>query len=213
MRHRSLRARLLLSLLALFWLGSAGSAPARQEAGAEISADSAASGAEKLRLLGRSAASGSPFGEIRVTEAEANSYVAYEWAGMFPPGVSQVRMTFRPSRPQGSAVVDFDKVKETFGSPSNPLADYLLRGVHTVAAEGIFTAAGGIGQFQLEAVSLDGVPLPQMVVDFLIDRYLKRMVPQADPNRPFRLPFAIDKVIVEEGFFALFSRPASRVSQ
>ena len=152
----------------------------------------AAEASRKIDRIREAHESGASFGELRLTELEANSYVAYELAPDIPAGVSQITLQFTPGRMSGSTVVDFDRLKRGLSTPPNPVADFLLRGVHTIGAEGSVSGRNGIGQFQLERVLLDGVALPQMVVDYLIEQYLIPRFPDAAINRPFVLPFSID---------------------
>lgn len=173
-----------------------------------LSSEAAASAAEKLRGIqqGSLARQSSP---VRISEGEANSYLYYERAPRFPPGLSNVRLRFTPNRISGSAEVDFDKVRERLRRPSHPVMDYLFQGVRTLTVEGAFSGAGGLGQFDLETVALDGVVLPPPVVDFMIERYLKARFPTIALDRPFLLPFSIDSVQVETGSVALAGRPTT----
>ena len=144
---------------------------------------------------------------VRITEREANSYLRYELSPSYPPGVSQIRLTFQPNRILGSSLVDFDKLKEGRRVPPNPLADFLLRGEHTVAAQGTLWGANGTAEFHLEWVTLDGVTLPRTVVEFLIEHYLESRYPEAAIDRPFLLPFAIDSLRAEAGSVVLTGKP------
>ena len=62
----------------------------------------------------------------------------------------------------------------------------------------------------MEAVSLDDIPVPRVVVEFLIERYLKARYPNAAVDRPFRLPFSIDTLSVEDGSIAVVGRAPDR---
>ncbi len=200
--HRASRMMLALCLLcsADFPLPlAAASAPAA------LSQAAARSGADKLRSiqegsLARSAA------VVRISEEEANSYLEYELASEYPPGLNQVRLQFTPGHLQGTADVDFDKAKQASRSPSNGLMDYLFFGVHTVTVDGSFSAVNGIGHFDLETVSLDGVVLPESLVNYLIERFLLPHYPALAIDRPFPLPFSIDRVQVERGGITLAGR-------
>ena len=196
-------------ILALLGLGSLVQTSRAQgsELQQRLSWEAAQSAARKLARVREAAGQEHSFGSVRISEAEANSYLQYEMLPYFPPGVSRVRLKFHPARPQGSAQVDFGKLKEAFGDQENPLIDFLLQGVHTLGADGKFSSSGGIARFELETVTLDGVALPRMVVDFLIERYLKPSYPEVSIDRPFRLPFSIDKMSVEEGSFVLVGAP------
>ena len=79
------------------------------------------------------------------------------------------------------------------------MADFLLRGMHTVGVEGTFSGSDGVGEFQLERVTLDGFTLPRTVVEYLIEHYLRPRYPTAAISRPFRLPYSLDQVTVEAG--------------
>lgn len=76
---------------------------------------------------------------------------------------------------------------------------FFLTGVHTLSVDGTFSASNGVAQFHLGTVTVDDIAMPQMVVDYLIDRYLKRRYPDIAIDRPFSLYPSIDKVIVEQG--------------
>jgi hypothetical protein len=105
---------------------------------------------------------------------------------------------FTANRVRGTTVVDFDQAKLAH-PPSNPMLGYLFWGVHTLEVEGYLSGAGGIGRFFLEKVSLDGVVLPQPLVNYLIENYLKKRFPTIDLDRPFRLPYSIDRLQVGRG--------------
>jgi len=179
-------------------------APAPAPAPAEdLSPEAARSAAAKLERIAEAHDSGNSFGTIRFTELEANSYLAYEFSDTIPSGVSEVRLRFQPGRVGGSAVVDFDKLKEGLRTPPHPIAEFLLRGVHTIEGDGAASGSGGIGEFRLERVLLDGVELPRVVIDYMIEQYLFPRYPNAPIDRPFRLPYSIDSFRAETGSVVL----------
>ena len=157
-----------------------------------VTPEAAESAARKFDQIAEAHDSGESFGTVRLSELEANSYVTYELADSIPAGVSDIVLQFTPGRISGSSVMDFDKLKEGLQTQPHPVAMFLLRGVHTVGVEGSASGINGTGQFQLERVLLDGVELPQMVVDYMIEQYLRPRFPNAAINRPFVLPFSID---------------------
>lgn len=172
-----------------------------------LSRGAAESAANKFRQIQDSSASGQSFGSIRFSEVELNSYFQYEMVSEFPPGFSKVRLKLQPGRPHGSAEVDFDKLKGSFKTPPNLIVDYFLRGVHTLGVDGTLSGSHGAGQFHLETVTLDDIAVPQIVVDFLIDHYLKARYPGVAVDRPFSLPSSIDKLIVEAGNVVVVGHP------
>ena len=194
---RTLGALLVVNLL-LPGAGMLGTAtalpPSRAAGGVAVSAEAAESAAEKFRQI-REPSTVRSSAAIQFSEEEVNSYFDYELAPRYPGGVSKVSVRFLPGRLLGTAEVDFDKGKAARRMPGG-MPDYLFWGVHTLSVEGGFSAVNGIGQFDLESVSLDGVPLPRTLVDFLMDAYLKPRYPGLDIDRPFPLPHSIDRVQV-----------------
>jgi hypothetical protein len=170
-----------------------------------VSAEAAESAAEKLDQIRQAASARSAPAGVRFTEEEINSYLYYDLASRYPTGVSKVNVRLSSGSIAGSTEIDFDKLKAARSGSGQPpgqspgILGYLFWGVHTLAVEGAFWATDGAGRFELSAVSLDGVPLPRPLVDFLIDSYLKPRYPVLDLDRPFPLPYSIDRVEVRSG--------------
>lgn len=169
----------------------------QNSSGAEVTVSAAASqsAAEKLRRIQEATSTGGASFKAEFSEAEVNSYLAYEMAPGYPAGLSKVHIRFLPGRLLGTAQVDFDKAKAARQLPGG-MADYLFWGVHTLAVEGGFSAIDGVGQFDLESVALDGYTLPKTLVDLLIETFLKPRYPNLALQRPFLLPYSIDRVQV-----------------
>lgn len=165
---------------------------------AELSQQAARSAAAKINAIqeGSLARGGPP---IRISQQEANSYLQYEMAPEYPPGLSQVRLQFTPGHVQGTANVDFDKAKQSAHGPSSSLMDYLFFGKHVLTVEGALFGADGTGKFNLESVALDGVALPQALVQYLINRFLLTHYPGLSIDQPFALPFSISRVQLDQG--------------
>ena len=197
---------LLTALFGLYFFLPA--ATSGNESPSGLSREAADAAAEKLQQVRDGSLSGDPPGQVRISEAEANSYLHYRLAPQFPAGLSNVRLEFLPNRPQGSAEVDFDQLRKALRRTPNPLADFLLQGVHTLGVEGTFSSSDGIGKFHLETVILDGVVLPPAMVDFLIESYLKARYPNAVIDQPFTLPYSLEKITFEKGSCLLVGKPA-----
>jgi hypothetical protein len=193
------KLRAFLALLCVAYVGA--TAVALQQA--VVSPAAAESAAAKLESI-RNPDPGQPAPAVtRFSEEEVNSYLHYEMAPQYPPGLERISARLTPSHIQGSAEVDFDKAAAARrrGAPTGfpPMMDYLLRGRHTLMVEGGFSAIDGVGRFDLERVTLDGVEIPRTLIDFLIDTYIRPRHPGFDPARPFLLPYSIDRVQVGRG--------------
>ena len=174
-----------------------------------ISAEAAESAAEKLRRIEEATGSGTGGFLTEFSENEVNSYLAYEMASRYPAGVSKVQVRFLPGRILGIAEVDFDKAKSARPT-SGGMTDYLFWGTHTLEAGGSFSAIDGVGHFDLESVALDGVTLPQTVVDLLIETFLKPRFPRLALDAPFFLPASVDRVqVMRESIVVEVNPPVS----
>jgi hypothetical protein len=184
--------------------------PNSRSAEVAVSAEAAESAAEKLRQIQEASDSGADGFLTEFSETEVNSYLAYEMAPRYPAGVSNVQVRFLPGRILGTSEVDFDKAKAARGTPGG-MSDYLFWGEHAVAAEGGFSAIDGVGHFDLESVAVDGVTLPQSVVDLLIQTFLKPRFPRLALDVPFFLPNSVDRVqVMRESIEVEINPPASR---
>jgi hypothetical protein len=207
-RGGSGRRRPLAKLVAAaFFCLAATGAISEQVPAAGISKEAAASAANKIRQIQESADSGRSFGSIRISQTELNSYIDYELPPLLPPGISKIRLQLQPGRTQGTAEVDFDRLKGSVRTQPNPWIAFFLRGVHTLGVDGALAGSNGVGQFHLETVTLDDITMPQMLVEYLIDHYLKPRYPTAAVDQPFTMGFSIDKLTVEAGSVLLAGRP------
>ena len=177
-----------------------------------VSTSAAESASRKLERITRPEPPVAPV-SLRFTEEEVNSYLYYNLARQYPPGVSKVNVSFSPGAISGSAEIDFDKLKAArAGGPAygrGPrILNYLFSGTHAIASDGHFSAADGMGRLELNTVSIDGIPLPQPMVDYLIENYLRDRFPGFDLEKPFAMPYAIDRMQVSAQTVDVTTRPA-----
>ncbi len=192
------RCRFIAAVVLITAMSSASGFAQSRERPEALSQQAAQSAAAKLSQV-ETATSGHGFDAVRITEAEANSYLYYDLQPSVPDGVSNLHLQFQPGRPHGSAVVDFDKIKQSMKTPPNALIAYFLTGIHRIGVSGTFYATNGLAQFHLETVTLDDITMPEMLVDYLIDHYLRTRYPGLAIDRPFPLSPGVDKVTVESG--------------
>lgn len=204
-------ALIVLSLGALLWHSAV--LPAAGAQGPEpaplLSPEAAASAAAKFQRILDSSERGDSFGTLRLSEAEINSFIHYDLAQEIPAGVSNIALRLQPGRTRGAAQVDFDRLRAGMRTPPNPLIALFLQGVHELGVEGTVSGANGSGEFHLESVTLDNTVLPEPIVGYLVDHYLRTRYPGVAINQPFRLPFSIEQMVVESGSVRLTGRPIS----
>ena len=128
-----------------------------------------------------------------LTEEEINAYLA-SGAVRLPRGVESVRLQGSPGVIAGSARVDFDKLTEGARS-ANPLLN-MFTGVHDVAATAHASGKGGQAEIQVDTVSLDGVEIPRMALEYFVNHYVKPKYPGVGLDTRFAMPSRIDSATV-----------------
>ena len=131
---------------------------------------------------------------IVVSEEELKSYVLYEMREDIPARIDSLNVELS----DGAVAAD---TKMTFGpeSTGNPLLDVLIGGTHNLFVKGKLAAAAGRGRFELQEVKVDGIPVPTILVEALIARYVKPKYPDVDLNEPFLMPWGIDALTITPG--------------
>ena len=127
------------------------------------------------------------------TEPEANAYLASGEVKL-PLGVRSVVLQSAPGIITGEAQVDFDRIREGTRS-SNPLLS-IFSGVHQVVVVAHAYGSGGQGHVRVDSVSLDGVEIPEFVLELFVERFLQPKYPQIGIDSQFALPDKIDSATV-----------------
>jgi hypothetical protein len=131
---------------------------------------------------------------VEVTEAELESYVLHSLREQIPAKVDSMDVQLAP----GSVAAD---TRMTFGnSPTrNPLIDVLISGTHRLFVKGKLAASGGKGKFTLEEARVDGIPVPIILIETLVDRYVKPKYPDVKLDQPFAMPWGIEDLTISNG--------------
>jgi hypothetical protein len=128
-----------------------------------------------------------------MTEEEVNAYVN-SGAVQLPRGVQRVRLEGQAGVVTAHTRVDFDQITQG-GRSINPLLA-LFSGVHDVEVTAHAHGERGVGHVHADHVILDGVEVPQMALQFFVDRYLKPKYPEIGIDSRFQMPDRIDSAIV-----------------
>jgi hypothetical protein len=127
-----------------------------------------------------------------LTEREINAYV--NTYVELPKGVERATFTGSSGVITTNATVNFDEVTHDARS-SNPLLA-LFRGTHEVQVVSHAQGRGGEGQVQIDSVSISGVEVPQIALEFFIDKYITPRYPNLGMDSRFGLPARIDTATV-----------------
>lgn len=183
-----------LSLIALLVFLPAACAAENPKRGSAKPSSDAASMEQKLHRLGTNAHRPHPDpAPTTFTEQEVNAYLASGKVKL-PAGVQSVNLQGAPGVITGAAKVDFDRIREGSHS-SNPLLS-MFSGVHDVVVVAHAHGSGGKGYVDVDSVSLDGVEIPEFVLELFVERYLHPKYPQIGIDSVFALPDRIDTATV-----------------
>lgn len=131
---------------------------------------------------------------VDVTETELESYVLYDLQQDIPARVESVDVQLTP----GAVGAD---VKLTFppDATGNVAVDTILSGTHTLFVKGRLVAEDRNGRFTLEETRLDGIPVPTILIEGLVNRFVKPRYPEVNISEPFLLPWGIRNIAIGSG--------------
>jgi len=159
---------------------------------------------QKIAHLKQNAARTHPDPEpTEITQDEANAYFA-EGGVKMPKGVTGLILTATPGTIDGHANVDFDAITEKARS-KNPLLG-VFTGVHDVHVVSQASGSNATGTIAVQLVELDGIEVPQFVLQLFVDRYLKSKYPNVGLTSTFKLPMRIASADVESGKVSLIQK-------
>jgi len=169
MRKAAITAGLVLIVLAAIVIFK--SFPVRSaSAGAQNAERSAASLESKINTIKKADADKKRHERARmdITEAELESYVMVYLRKDIPVQIDSIRAQLTP----GVIAAD-TRLTLPAGSTGNVLVDALVSGTHNLFVSGKLTAAKGEGKLDLQSVSVDGLPVPNILIDTLIRKFAK----------------------------------------
>ena len=127
------------------------------------------------------------------SEQEINAYFASGNVEL-PKGVQSVVFQTQPQIVIGTSRVDFDQLKSGKNS-YNPLLS-VFSGVHEVVVAAHAYGAKKEGFVHVDSVSLDGVEVPQFVLELFVEKYLKPKYPNIGIDSRFALPVRVDTATI-----------------
>ena len=144
--------------------------------------------------LGEKAGEGRQPARVEVSESELESYVMFALRERIPARVDSIAVRLTP----GSVAAD---TKLTFESnpTKNPMIDVLISGTHRFFLKGQLSAADGQGKCVLEEARVDGIPVPVVFIETLLEKYVKPRYPQVKLDQAFTMPWGIEALTITEG--------------
>ncbi len=157
---------------------------------------------QKLGVIAENAGGDQQTAEpVVLYQREVNAYLRFQAAPQIPTAVSDPHVGLHDANGIAlSALVDLSAFRsERPRSVLDPLR--YLSGRLPVRAQGQLHTEAGVGQVQVDSVTVGGLPVPSSVLAELV-RYYSRSEEYpdgVDVTAPFDLPYDIDTVHVEPG--------------
>ena len=129
---------------------------------------------------------------ILVTETEMESFVFFSMGDEIPARVDSIDVTVEAGTIAAATELTFDSE----ASSGNPIVDLLLQSPHSLFVKGALEGHDGEGTFRLQQVRVDGFPVPVVVVEILVDRYVNPRFPEVDLDEGFLIPWGIEEIVL-----------------
>src|SRR5262249_2939640 len=144
-------------------------------------------------------ASGSPShkrgsSRVELSPTELESYVYYSLKDDIPAQIDSIDVQLGPDTVGSSTQITFNS-----NATGNPVVDTLVGGTHNLMLKGKLIGHDGRGKFDLQEVEVDGIPVPNVLIQALLKKYVKPKYPEVDLNEPFDLPWEIQELTVGSG--------------
>jgi hypothetical protein len=138
---------------------------------------------------------------VLVTESELNSYLNLSLGEKMPRGLSDVVVRLEYERIHATGVLDLDQVRDKMPnlSPLSPL--YWLTGRVPVLLRGRILNDDGFASIEWEDVRVANIPVPISLLHQIVSSTTKSEdLPDGfDIRAPFRLPYSLRQVRLEQG--------------
>ena len=109
--------------------------------------------------------------------------------------IDHIEQNAQAARPDPiPTVLTEDEIKQGQHT-SNPLLS-IFNGTHNVTVEADAVGTAGKGKVHVRTVTIDGIEVPKMALEFFVNKYIKPKYPNLGIDSEFQLPDKIDAATV-----------------
>ena len=131
---------------------------------------------------------------VELSEIELESYVLFELKEQIPATMDSFDVQLEPGAVGAQTQLTFAS-----DATGNPIIDAVVGGTHDLFVKGTLKGVAGRGKFELVEIRVDGIPVPNILIGALFERYVKPKYPAADLSEPFDLPWGIEELTIDQG--------------
>jgi hypothetical protein len=128
---------------------------------------------------------------VEVSEPELESYVLYGMKDDIPARVESIDVQLTEGHVAADARLTFPP-----DATGNVLVDAFVSGTHTFFLKGKLSAVAKRGRFELAEVKVDGIPVPNILIETLVAKYVKPKYPHVDLSEPFPMPWGMESLSI-----------------
>jgi hypothetical protein len=132
--------------------------------------------------------------QAELSEEELESYVIYSLKDDIPAQIDSIDIQLVPDIVSAATQITFKS-----NATGNAVVDALVGGTHNLFLKGRLVGHEGRGKFDLQEIQVDGIPVPNVLIQALIKKYVKPKYPEVDLNEPFDLPWNIREIKLDQG--------------
>ena len=137
--------------------------------------------------------------QFRLSEDEVNTYLRYSRVAKPRPGLDSMNVRFVSDNYVSTVtVIDFDMVEAARPGTVPMLLRPFLSGKKEVRIDVRIHASDGFGTFSVEKAYFEGVPLPAVLAETMINVLGARQVEKFDTSKPVPLPFGLERIVITE---------------
>jgi hypothetical protein len=131
---------------------------------------------------------------VQVSETELESYLLYSLKEDIPAPVDTADVQLSVDTVALDTQITFSS-----NATGNPVVDALVGGTHNLFLKGKLVSQARRGKFDLLEVRVDSIPVPNVLIQTLMKRYVQPKYPEVDLNEPFDMPWGIESLKLEQG--------------
>lgn len=161
-----------------------------------VSIEESRSASEKLDRI--SLGEMDPGERITLTQSEVNSFLQYDYAGLIPDGIRNLRVVFESDIGIVSGRADFSRLGEAQDAATRLLL-MMLRGEHDFVARVRYVSAGGQARADVDSFLVDGRELKGPILDWIVQNYVATDLEGFALGQPTPLGNNLEQIRLETG--------------
>jgi hypothetical protein len=161
-----------------------------------VSPEESRSAAEKLDRITLDEMA--PGERITLTQSEINSFLAYDYAGLIPEGIRDLRVEFAADIGIVSGRADFSQLAAA-QDPATRLLLTMLRGERQFMARVRYVSSGGQARADVDSFQIDGLELKGPILDWIVQNYVATDIEGFALGQPTPLGHNLEQILLQTG--------------